>query len=231
MALLAGGVRFPAALRCCGPGLPRASSGLESRGVNHAAIRRPPLALGKLRLRLLMLRFPAQVWQAQPQRQQADNSAAIACLHRAGKLRAQFGQETWPSLRCSLAFFRPCNSGSGEERGPRAAHCLRRAGSKRGRLPPAASLNLYLTNHQHIVCLLVKYVLFFHRDCHIGFVVAVSGVPVLLFLLRVVSWLICFRVFMSRLSPGPPHGRAMARPPRARATMRPCFAATSALPC
>ena len=144
---------FPAALRCCGPGLPRASSGLESRGVNRATIRRPPLALGKLRRRLLMLRFPALVHPAQPRRQQADNSAAFAGIHRAGKLRAQCGQETWPSLCCSLAFFLPCNSGSGEGRGPRAAHWLARGSDwKRARVA-RASLNLYLTNHQYIVCL------------------------------------------------------------------------------
>ena len=176
MALLAAGVRSPAALRCCGQGLPRASSGLESRGVNRATIRRPPLALGKLRLRLLMLRFPAPVHPAQPQRQQADNSAAFAGIHRAGKLRAQFGQGTWPSLCCSLAFFLPCNSGSGGERGPRAAHCLRRAGSRRAQLPLRASLNLYLTKHQYIVCLRWQYAQFFQHGSHIGLCVAVCVV-------------------------------------------------------
>lgn len=178
-----------------------------------------------------MLRFPAQVWQAQPQRQQADNSAAIACLHRAGKLRAQFGQETWPALCCSLAFFLPCNSGSGGERGPRAAHCLRRAGNKRAQLPLRAALNLYLTNHQYIVCPWLKYAQFFQRGSHVGFGVVVFVVLQLLYLLRVAPRLIGFRVFLSRLTPGPPHGRAMARPPRARATMRPCCAATAGQPC
>lgn len=143
----------PAALRCCGPGLSRASSSLESRGVNRAAILRPPLALAKLRQRLLMLRFPALVHPAQPRRQQADNSAAFAGIHRAGKLRARFGQQSWPSSCCSLAFVRPCNSGSGGEWEPRAAHWLARGSNwKRARVA-RATLNLYLTNHQYIVCL------------------------------------------------------------------------------
>lgn len=176
IAPLVHGRRFPAALRCCGQGLPRASSGLESRGVNRATIRRPPLALVKLRQRLLMLRFPALVHPAQPRRQQADNSAAFAGIHRAGKLRAQFGQGTWPSLCCSLAFFLPCNSGSGEEWGPRAAHWLARGSHGSSARVARVTLNLYLTKHQYIVCLRWKYAQFFHRGSHVGVGLAVSFV-------------------------------------------------------